>query len=508
MAIEPAPKVPIVGPGGFIAPEWVRYFELISANVDPTPGSVTSYNGRSGAVLPVSGDYDHSEIGSVGTDDHHAEGHDIDSHDDTTATGAELEELTDGSESALHTHPGPSIATGVGSPTVDTLQEYIDNTGSSGFFLGGTITDGGSGTIDVAAGSGFIRTTNNNNAELQSFKWSASAGIAVTSDTVQYVYVDDSGTISLSTDEFLETPDKIQIGVAVNEGGAIHHAISLGVKLDESIGQAGRFIRRVHGIVRDKRRGGLLVGETGTRNMTLSAGVLWWGRTEYTIPAIDTSVSGGFDTYSAGGQEATDATQWPNTQYDNAGTLTTMTNNRWAVLWFYIEPDGCLVMVYGRNQYTSEADAEDELSPSSSMPVRLSATSVLAAKLVFQKSAATAATIFSAFETQFSSSGITDHGNLAGLADDDHTQYSLISSQAGAPSSTPSRVGLINIDTTNTNAYVSTGTASSSDWEQIDGGYGAFEIDINGDLQPTDAASFSDDYWELDGNDDLQPKVA
>jgi hypothetical protein len=36
----------------------------------------------------------------------HAESHSIASHSDTTATGAELEELTDGSETTLHTHAG------------------------------------------------------------------------------------------------------------------------------------------------------------------------------------------------------------------------------------------------------------------------------------------------------------------------------------------------------------------------------------------------------------------
>ena len=39
-------------------------------------------------------------------DAHHAESHDIASHSDTTATGAELETLTDGSETALHSHAG------------------------------------------------------------------------------------------------------------------------------------------------------------------------------------------------------------------------------------------------------------------------------------------------------------------------------------------------------------------------------------------------------------------
>jgi len=63
--------------------------------------------------------------------------------------------------------------------------------------------------------------------------------------------------------------------------------------------------------------------------------------------------------------------------------------------------------------------------------------------------------------------GVTDHGALTGLADDDHTQYSLISSQAGAPATTPSRVGEINIDVTADEPYISTDTASSSDWTRL-----------------------------------------
>lgn len=80
--------------------------------------------------------------------------------------------------------------------------------------------------------------------------------------------------------------------------------------------------------------------------------------------------------------------------------------------------------------------------------------------------------------------GASDHGALSGLVDDDHSQYSLISSQAGAPSSTPGRVGEINVDTTGDVPYVSTDTAGSSDWRGlytfdgtdvavVDGGTGA-----------------------------------
>ena len=39
------------------------------------------------------------------------------------------------------------------------------------------------------------------------------------------------------------------------------------------------------------------------------------------------------------------------------------------------------------------------------------------------------------------------------------------------------------------------------------GGVGLFEVDINGDLEPV-TDSVNDQYYELDGNDDIMPKAA
>jgi len=104
--MEPPPKTPIIlNNRGQISPAWELYFERISANVDTAPGAVTSVFGRSGAVLAVAGDYDHSELGSIGTDDHHNEAHTVASHSDTSATGTELNTLTDDSDAdSLHRH--------------------------------------------------------------------------------------------------------------------------------------------------------------------------------------------------------------------------------------------------------------------------------------------------------------------------------------------------------------------------------------------------------------------
>jgi hypothetical protein len=386
------------------------------------------------------------------------------------------------------------IATGAGSPTVGQVQEYLDNTGSSGFFLGGALSDGGSGTLDVAAGSGFIRTTNDDNAELQSFKWSASSTIAVADDTTQYVYVDDAGAISLSTNEFLETPDLIQIGVVTDEGGTTSHTFSLGVRLEESIGQAGRFIRRVLGISRDKRFGGLIYGQSGdaNRDVTITEGKLWWGRTEYAISAFDTSGADTFETYSTNGQENATASQWPNEQYDNAGTLTTLGNNKWANLFFYIEPDDHIVMIYGRVEHGSQGAADEEGVPTTSLPSKVSETSILAARFTFQKSSNTAI-ISSAFDQLFANASVTSHPVLANLAWTSALHTGTASNLAGfdgggaASEYTLSGTGTVIPTTTSPifttpNIGTATGTASGNLVDVVDDS----TPDLGGDLTGAD----------------------
>ena len=343
--------------------------------------------------------------------------------DNDTRTIIDLRQFTSDVASASAT----AIAT-LGSPDVDQLQEYIDSTGSAGWFSGGELTDSGSGQIDIAAGAGFIRATTTNIDPLLSFEWSAVTNVSIPTDTTRYVYISynsGSPTYVLSASEFDEEPDKILIGVAVNEGGSIESVFNVGVRLAESIGNAGRFIRNVLGISRDQRRGGLQFGQSGTRNVTLTEGSLWWGRTRYPISALDTSVTGSFDTYYYNGSawvKSAAQTQWPNTQYNNIATgLVTMTNNRWANLWAYIEPDNHVVFIYGRNQYLSQVLAEEEDIPAT-LPPRLSATGILAARFVFEKSASTAS-ISSAFDTLFSPSIVSDHATLSNLQGGTTAEY-------------------------------------------------------------------------------------
>ncbi|KKL12906.1 hypothetical protein LCGC14_2531080, partial [marine sediment metagenome] len=343
---------------------------------------------------------------------------------------------SNGTDPAWSTIPASEVLIpDIGSPTYTTVEHMNTLFHSTGWFSGGAITDAGGATINVAAGTGAMRASDSPVAQLLFFDWSSASGQAITANSIRYVGVEynaGSPQVVVRTSNNFDNNKDFSLGTVVNEGGTLHIQ-----NAPWKIGDhASAMIQRARGvapIARDKAVGGLIFSETGTRNVVVSTGALWHGLTSFTVSAIDTDPGGAadtFTTYSAGGQEATGVAAWPNAQYDSSGTLTNMDNNRWANLWWYLELDGELVMVYGTAQYTSAAKAGEEATPST-LPNRLQVHGILAARFIFQKSAGTAAEILSAFDTPFSVLGVTDHGNLGGLLDDDHTIHPLLLGRSG-----------------------------------------------------------------------------
>ena len=365
---------------------------------------------------------------------------------------------------------GEGVLAKVGSPTYTTIQHMQNTFHSSGHISGGVLSDAGAGNLDVSAGTGYIRATDSKVAELLFFDWSASLTNAIPINTTRHVgvqYNAGSPQIVVSVSEAWDYNTDFVLGSVVNEGGTLHisdHPHSVG-------DHANPMIQRIHdimGIERAHHDGGLIISETGTRNLALSTGYLWDKFDKRTISALDTSVADTFDYYyrdgASGFTKVAAQTAWNNTQYDNdSGTLATLANSKWGVHWVYLETDGDLVVLYGQAEYASLSEAEVAVTPPST-PDRTTESGILIAKIVFQKNDTSANQIDSVFVTVFVGSGASDHGSLAGLADDDHTQYTLISSGTVAPTSTPSRVGLLYVDTVANTWYISTGTTSSSDW--------------------------------------------
>lgn len=77
------------------------------------------------------------------------------------------------------------------------------------------------------------------------------------------------------------------------------------------------------------------------------------------------------------------------------------------------------------------------------------------------------------------------HGNLINLTEDDHWQYSLISVSTSVPTTTPTRVGAINVDILNEEVYVSVGNSSPSDWKVFGSTHNAVTVTDSSEINFT-----------------------
>lgn len=313
----------------------------------------------------------------------------------------------------------------IGSSTFSTVQEMQNVFHSAGWTSGGKITDAGSATVNVAAGTGLIRSANIGTSTISYFDWDEVLGISIPNNSIRYIgleYNAGSPQVSVRTSFNWNLKTDFPIGIVVNEGGILSIYSDI-----QAVGDhAANMIQREYETMplsRDERNGGLILNETGTRNITISTGAIWDRLNRYVIPDIDTSSADTFSAYymdgSSGFTKVNNLTQWPNTQYDDGdGDLATMTDGYYATLWFYLDTNGDVSMVYGIGEYVTAALADAEQAPMNvDLPNRLAVFGKLIGKIVYQKGASTATNISTAFPTHGggSGSGVTNHSNLTGL---------------------------------------------------------------------------------------------
>lgn len=326
-------------------------------------------------------------------------------------------------------------------PVIDNLQEMLNYTASTGYTGGGLIS-ASNGSVDITSGTGFIRTADVHNAPLQSFTFAASAGWPLSAGEYKWFFVDYNGgdprliakTGDYSTNEHTE----FNIGAAVNENSLI----TIFSSPDNINNAAMHTIERFRHTEPLLRAEGIIIGEIPTRVVTITSGEIYDKLNEFATPAVSSSTNTyGILAYvrdGAGGWTMTSgATQWPNTQYDGgAGSLVTMTDNYYSVLYFYGDADFNLNMVYDTVEYLKSADAETSqpISPED-LPDKLKYMSLHIGRIVFQKSASAATEVDSAFDfTAYQNQQGADHGNLTGLLDDDHPQYLILDGTRGTQS--------------------------------------------------------------------------
>ncbi len=324
--------------------------------------------------------------------------------------------------------------------TYSTVQHAVNVLGSSGRISGGAVTDAGSETVNVAAGTGWIKATDSDVGELLFCDWAASAGIAIPTDTTRYIKVDYVGgvaTVALAATEDWDIDTDFPLAKVVNEGGTLH-ILNNPWWTGDPIGNIIERLQSFGIIVRDDHVGGLILSVTGTRSIAVTAGTLWSRLTEFSIPAIDTNVSGTVETYYRSGASTwtdADVSQYPITQYNRLSdnSLQSIGNNQYANWWVYAEADDLEIsLVYPQATYSSAAAAEAE-APPSSIPTHIAQNGILIGRIIIKEGTDAAVQVDSAFSTVFTASAASDHGNLSGLSDDDHPQYQKGTSGAALP---------------------------------------------------------------------------
>jgi len=332
----------------------------------------------------------------------------------------------------------------VGSPTLNTLSEDFTTRGSSGVADGTLtyITVGSSAVkISVAAGEGYIRKSNDQQAELVFCKWPASTDLytfsapAAGQETTIFVGISYNAgnpiAITSSTFSDFNGYDKFWLG-RVSYDGTSMRILNSYAHAEDVANNTRLWMRRLFPFRREEApegTGGLELSSS-LRALAMTAGAAWHGYNRYSLAAVASGSA--FDTHykrSGGGFNKTSGvTAWPNTQYDNgSGTLQTLTNNRYGTLWVYVDfSDGSLDVMYGAVDAVTVAQAQADTVPTT--PNHLTYHGRLIGRIIFQKSAASATLVESAWSNQFSAMPISDHNLLSNLQGGAASEYYHLSS--------------------------------------------------------------------------------
>lgn len=322
----------------------------------------------------------------------------------------------------------------LGTATYSTLNDFFKLFNSAGRISGGAVTDGGGETVNVTTGQGVIRVADDDISQVKFIHWEAQAGIAIPTDTTRYIGIDyniatEAITIVTEADEYdFDLDTEFPLAQVVNENGGIH-VLNNPWWVSDGLTNIIQRLQADGHIVRDTHYGGLMLSVSPIRHVAVTEGVLWSRLTEFLIPALDTDVAGDVEIYwyqsGTGIWTDTHETQYPVTHWNDITTpsLQTLNNNWYANFWVYAEAgDDEIALIYPQAQYSNSASAEAE-APPTDLPAHILEEGILIGRILFKEGVDAPVEVQSSFSTIFNPAQATDHGNLAGLGDDDHFQY-------------------------------------------------------------------------------------
>lgn len=315
----------------------------------------------------------------------------------------------------------------VGTPLeiVDVL-DWFRHSWSTGLTDGGDITNNGNGTVNIAASDFLLRQGSDEDSPLYVYREAGTTNLAMTDNEVNYVYLDYNGgtvTWSVTLDpSVFNGIDKV-IAYTVARNGTRLNIIDLR-KINVDSGRKNRRQKFEFDGYIYKGFWRSIVAQSALSsvglNLVVSTGKYFYFDNPITHTAFDTQVAGAADAnnfiyfYNRTGSwtQVTGQKSINATQYDAAGTLTTMNNNKYRTDWVYVvlcTTNPYLAIVLGNVEYASLAAAQAEAQPAT-IPPQIDGAAVLIGQVVILKSAATV-TIQKAGSSTFAGSPAVDWAN-------------------------------------------------------------------------------------------------
>ena len=261
------------------------------------------------------------------------------------------------------------------------FQKILHDLSASTVSEGGVVTAASGLNVDVSAGDGYV-VRHIPYHDSQDVEWDAATNVSLTASATNYVVYDSSSATVLAQ---TSPPSEQQIlfAVVVTDGSGIRFIHTTRQILHNLPKLINDYLLATRKIVWTS---GLAVSQgTGNRNLTISTGS--WYRSLDLL-----SVTGGTDvTFSIfygtdGASEVASQTQLNNTQYDDAGTLTSMTASYYRADTVVVTSDGRWSVILGTEEF-DDADDAASLDNIASIPSFLQETACQLALVVVQQGA-------------------------------------------------------------------------------------------------------------------------
>lgn len=359
----------------------------------------------------------------------------------------------------------------ISTAVANALDLKVEN--SAGAIQGFAITDNGNGTVNIATGTAYLRTTNDPYSPLIKYVIPAVTNLALTDNANNFVLVDYNGgtpalTVSLSAGTVNTMTNSIAYVIS-RVGTSLDYVSLIGQNVDAN----GKLRRRFLNSEGLKRSSGAVLSGLN-RNLVLTAGLYYSGLTELTTPAFNTSTGGTFtQAYLNGGNwvRTTGNTQINNTQYSLAGVLTTMPSNDYRVDYVFILADNPskLYVLLGNTTYNNIASARLAPVPSD-LVSELQYLGGRVGRIIIQKDA-TIMEVSSEFATIYQAGSAQLHNDLGGLNAGDFQHLTVAEKANIAPLASPSFTGVPTSPTatagTNTTQIATTAFVTNADSNNV-----------------------------------------